>query len=222
MRFYLLYIGLLILLVNACKKDQFETFDRTKDSDYFNDSIGAYNVYSVEEIVFDDFTNSSDTFHYQLKEVNASSFTDNLNRNAVKVDRYKRLSDTSIWQYVNSWYAVKASDMVERIEENKRIVKLSFPVTIDAVWNSNAYNMENAITVFYGLINQRYNLDSFRFRNALSVESSNINNEVSERSFREVYARGIGLVYKFHVSIEKSDKVLRGFKIKYKYLRHGR
>lgn len=220
MRNQLVYIGLLFFVWSSCKKDQFETFDRTKDSDYFIDSIGAYSIFKVSEIIFDDFANKSDTLEYQIKEHNESHFTDNLGRKAIRIDRYKRLSDTSAWKYLNTWYAVKASDMVERVEDNKRLVKLSFPVTTDAVWNSNAYNMDVAVNVFYGLINQRYTLDTFRFRNALSVESTNVKDSFKERSFREVYAKGIGLVYKNHVSIVKNASVLRGFKLNYQLLRH--
>lgn len=182
--------------------------------------MGITNVYKVNEIVFDDFTNTSDTFNYQILEKNDTFFKDNLGRRAIKIDRYKRLSDTSLWKYLNSWYAVKASDMVERIEDNKRLVKLSFPVTEEAVWNSNAFNMDNANTVFYGFINQKYNLDTFRFKSALSVESTNINNENRERSFREIYVRGIGLVFKNQVMIDKFGTQIRGFKIKYQLIRH--
>ncbi|MCC6817891.1 MAG: hypothetical protein IT245_03240 [Bacteroidia bacterium] len=220
MKLGLSYLLILVYLITGCKKDQFESYDRTIDSDYFNDSIGASTIYKVEEIIYDDFTNSSDTFEYQLKELNHSVFRDNMNRDAIKIDRYTRISDSSKWKYINSWYAVKSNNMVERIEDNKRFIKLSFPVTIDAVWNSNAYNLDNAVNVFYGIINQRYTLDTFKFKNALSVESSNINNIFRERSFREVYVRGIGLVYKNHISIEKNGTVYRGFKINYRLIKH--
>jgi len=214
------YIILILTLVYGCKKDQFETYDRTKDSDFFVDQAGVSNIYKVNEIIFDDFTNSSDTTDYQLLEKNDTYFIDNLGRRAIKIDRYKRLSDTSVWKYLNSWYAVKASDMVERIEDNKRFVKISFPITEDAVWNSNAYNMDNANTVFYGFIDQRYNLDTFKFKSALSVESANINNPSRERSFREIYVRGIGLVFKNQVNIDKVNNQFRGYKIRYQLIKH--
>lgn len=213
-------IIIVVLLLAGCKKDQFETYDRTKDSDFFSDNIGMSNTYKVNEIIFDDFTNTSDTFNYQLLEKNESYFTDNLGRKAIRIDRFKRLSDTSKWQYINTWYAVKATDMVERIEDNKRIVKISFPITEDAVWNSNAYNMDNANTVFYGFIDQKYTMDTFNFKSALSVESTNVNNSSRERSFREIYARGIGLVFKNQVNIDKVNSQLRGYKIRFQLIKH--
>lgn len=153
-------------------------------------------------------------------EFNESVFKDNLNRDAIRIDRYRRQSDTSNWQYINTWYSVLDNTMAERIENNKRIIKLSFPVSIDAVWNLNAYNSDNAVNVFYGLINQQFNLDTFKFKNAVSVVSANINDNFKERSFREVYVKQIGLVFKNHVSIEKNGSQWRGFKINYRLLKH--
>lgn len=222
MSFYRTYIVLLgLLLWGACRKDTYETYTRNSDEAYYNDSIGTYSIFEVNEIIFDDFSNSSDTFSYQLLEQNESVFTDNLGRKATKIDRYKRVSDTSLWNYQNSCYSVSDRNMVERVEDNKRFIKLSFPVTVDAVWNSNAYNLDNAINVFYGIIDKPYNQDTFKFKKALSVESTSINNNFRERSFKEIYAQGIGLVYKNQVAIERNGSLWRGYKIRYKLIRHA-
>lgn len=222
MSFYRTYIVLLgILLLGACKKDAYESYTRNADEAYYNDSIGAYSIFEVNEIIFDDFSNSSDTFIYQVMEHNESYFYDNLGRKALKIDRYKRISDTSLWRYQNSCYSVNDRNMIERIEDNKRFIKLSFPITVDAVWNSNAYNLDNAINVFYGLIDKPYNQDTFRFKKAISVESTNINNNFRERSFKEVYAHNVGLVFKNQVAIERNGSQWRGYKIRYKLIKHA-
>ncbi len=214
----------MVFVLASCRKDEYETYVRNSEKSYYNDTLGSFSIFKVNEITFDDFTNSSDTSEYQLMEYNDTFFTDNLGRKALKVDRYRRLSDTSLWTYINSWYSVADNNMVERVEDNKRMIKLSFPITIDAVWNSNAYNLDNAVNVYYGLINKPYTLDAFKFKKALSVESTNVINSKFERSFKEIYAAGIGLVYKNHISLEKSNNgdLIRGFKINYRLLRHAR
>lgn len=221
MRLFSIYIVFSLVLISACKKDVYETYVRNTDETYYNDSIGSLSVFAVNEVIFDDFSNSSDTFDYQIMEVNESEFRDNLGRTALKIDRYKRISDTSLWQYQNSFYSVSDKNMVERIEDNKRYIKLSFPITTDAVWNSNAYNIDNAINVFYGLIDKPYNLDTFKFKKAISVESTTINNNFRERSFKEIYAQGIGMVFKNQVAIERNGSQWRGYKIRYKLIKHA-
>jgi len=210
------------MIMSACKKDTYEQYTRNTDVAYYNDSVGSLSVFAVSEIVFDDFSNSSDTFRYQIMEVNESEFNDNLGRKAIKIDRYKRQTDTSLWQYLNSCYSVSEFNMVERVEDNKRFIKLSFPVSSDAVWNSNAHNLDNAINVFYGTIGKPYTLDTFKFKKTISVESTIINNSFRERSFKEIYALGLGLVFKNQVAIERNGSQWRGYKINYKLLRHAK
>lgn len=174
-------------------------------------------TYSVKEIIFDDFTNSVDTFYYELKEVYDSKFLDNLNRESIKIDRYKRNNSNELWKYQNTWYSTNDNSKAERVENNKRYVKLSFPISIDAVWNLNSLNIDNAINVYYGFIHRKFQLDAFKFDSAVSVESPSINNTYSERKYREIYAKNIGLVYKNQISIEKDGaSTKRGFIIEYR------
>jgi hypothetical protein len=205
-----------------CRKDEYETFRQTVGKEYFNSKIGHFSIYLVNEIIYDDFTNTSDTFNYQLREMNESVFKDNLNREAFRIDRHMRMSDTSAWIYVNTWYAALDTKMMERVEENKRLIKLSFPISNDAVWNANSLNTDNANNVFYGLMHQKYKLDAFSFDSVVSVKSTPRINSTSERIFEEVYAKHIGLVYKYHVHVDKAaGPVIRGFKIRYKLYKHG-
>jgi hypothetical protein len=210
-----------IFLLCTCKKDEYDTFYKPIDKQYFNTRIGAYVIYNVNEIVFDDFNNTSDTLNYQLRELNESVFTDNLNREAIRIDRHVRNSDSTPWKYVNTWYAVSDPRMVERVEENKRLVKLSFPITNDAVWNENALNTDNANNVFYGMMHETYKLDAFSFDSVISVRGTPRFTSTSERFFEEIYAKNIGLVYKYHVQVDNIGVVRRGFKIKYKLSAHG-
>jgi hypothetical protein len=182
---------------------------------------GISNIYQVNEIIFNDFTNTSDTFNYQLREFNESVFTDNLGRRAMRIDRHTRKSDTSDWKYLNTWYAVVNPEMVERVEDNKRLIKLSFPISNDAVWNANSLNTDNPNNVFYGLMHQSYKLDTFSFDSAVSVRSTPRLNSSTERAFEEVYAKNIGLVYKNHVQVDRSGSVRRGFKLKYRLIKYG-
>ncbi len=217
----LLFFISCVLLLCTCRKDEYETAYKPIDKEYYNTQTGHYSIYLVNEIVYDDFTQKSDTFNYQLREQNESIFKDNLGREAMRIDRHVRASDTSPWVYKNTWYAVSDKAMVERVEENKRLIKLSFPISNEAVWNANTLNTDNANNVFYGLIHERYKIDAFSFDSVISVKGTPKFNSTSERFFEEVYAKHLGLVYRNQVQVDKAGQVMRGFKIRYRLYKHG-
>ncbi len=214
-----LYILLLLSVLSGCKKDEYETVNRSYGKGYINSSIGSYNIYAVEEIVYNDFFNTVDTLRYQLKEVNESIFTDNLNRPSVRVERYK-LNSKGKWEILNVWYSTEDNYVAERVEDNKRVIKLSFPLAEDAVWDINLYNSDNSMNVFYDLINQKYTMDTFSFDSAVAVKSETVNTTLRQRQYYEVYAKNTGLVFKNNVSIDKNGTLLRGYKIKQQLIKH--
>ncbi len=214
-----LYIILLFALFIGCKKDEYETINRSYGKGYLYSKIGSYNIYKVEEIIYDDFFNTIDTSRYQLKEVNESVFTDNLNRNSIRIERYK-LNNKGKWEILNVWYASEDNLSAERVEDNKRITKLSFPFTDDAVWNVNTNNSDNPINVYYGFINQTYNMDTFQFDSAISVKNDAISTNVRQRQYYEVYVKNIGLVFKNNINIDRNANLLRGYKIKQQLIKH--
>jgi hypothetical protein len=204
----------------SCKKDEYELDYESKDIAYFGSHIGSYYIYEVKEIVYDDFQNSIDTFNYQIKEYNESEFYDNLNRKATRIERFRRNNDTSIWQYLNTWYSVASRTMVERVENNIRFVKLSFPVSVDAVWNANSFNMDVDNNVYYGLMHQTYRLNNQHYDSAISVEGNTIKTIFRERAFKEIYAKNIGLVYKNFVHIDKAGLLQKGVRLSYELLHY--
>lgn len=204
----------------ACKKDKFESVNTSNDKKYFSLKIGSYSEFSVQDILYDDFNNSIDTFNYQIKEVNESSFKDNLDRNAIRVDRYTRNNDTINWDYLNTWYAAIDAHSVERVENNSRKIIISFPISYDAVWNSNEFNMDYVNNVFYTSFHKPYTINNTRYDSSISIESVVISNSVKERVYKEVYVKNIGLVYKNIVFIDKIGTLQRGRRLNFKLLRH--
>src|SRR5256885_175381 len=81
-----------VVFFTGCKKDKPATDD--PGYSYFPDDIGHYCIYQVDSTVYDDFHNDTFYYSYQIKEVIESYFIDNQNRNAMRVERYKRANDT--------------------------------------------------------------------------------------------------------------------------------
>ena len=190
------------------------------DKNYISSKIGSYSDYAVQEIIYDDFKNTIDTFNYQIKEVNESTFKDNLGRNSIRIDRYKRNHDSINWDYLNTWYTSVDAHSIERIENNIRKIIISFPITNDAVWNSNEFNMEYVNNVFYTSLHKPYTLNSTKHDSSITIESVLVSNSVKERAYKEVYIKNIGLVYKNIVFIDKIGNLQRGRRLNFKLIRH--
>ena len=219
MRLNLVYI-ILLFFNFSCKKDVIDTEFKSLDKNYINSSIGAFIEYNVQEIIYDDFKNTIDTQRYQLKEVNESIFTDNLGRKSLRIDRYTRLNDTIDWSYLNTWYNSFDVQSIQRVENNVRKTVLSFPVTFDAVWNSNVSNMDYVNNVFYTSIHKPYTTNNIKFDSTLSIESVTTINSFKERAYKEIYAKNVGLVYKNLVFIDKIGLLQRGKRMVYKLVKH--
>jgi len=129
----------IVLLFAACKKDKaVETVDIGYN--YFPTEVGRYVVYQVDSISYDDFFTpvKIDTAHFQLKEVIESVFTDNEGRASERIERYVRYADTLPWSLRDVWYQTRSTTKAEKVEENVRFIKLTFPTQNNQKWNGNA------------------------------------------------------------------------------------
>ncbi len=204
----------------ACRKDEFESINTSSDKNYISVKTGSFSEYLVQEIIYDDFKNSIDTFVYQIKELNESVFKDNLGRNSIRVDRYIKKEDTTNWFYLNTWYTAIDVHSIERVENNSRKTVISFPISYDAVWNSNEFNMDYVNNVFYTSFHKPYTINNKKYDSSISIESVVISNSIKERAYKEVYVKNIGLVYKNKVFIDKIGSLQRGRRLNYKLLKH--
>ena len=72
---------------------------------YFPADIGVWVVYDVDSIVYNDFTDSVETYNYQIKEIVESAFIDGEGRETRRLERYIRLTDTLPWSINDVWFA---------------------------------------------------------------------------------------------------------------------
>lgn len=209
---------LVLMLVISCKKE------KTLKSvymgyEYFPFDTAIYSIYQVVEITWDDFYQPSkiDTQIYQIKELNESFFYDLENRKTIRIERYKRLSDTNSWVLKDVWTANLLNTQAERNEENIRYVKLLFPFDIYTSWNGNAFNNLGDNQYEYKNIYQPYNLNNLTIDSTITVIQQDELSLINRNYAEEVYARNIGLIYRKHIEIETNPDgtVISGFDITY-------
>lgn len=170
--------------------------------DYFPVEIGTYVVYDVHQIIYD--LNSSDE-RFQIKEVIESEFEDNLGRPSLRIERYKRDSAGDDWKIKDIWYATRTNSQAEKIEENERYVKMVFPVRDYQEWDGNVYNTQSEWLYYYDSIGNSRSINGLSFNETVKVVQRENFNLIEEEFAYEIYAKGVGLIYKELIDVDYSD-----------------
>ncbi|MCX7696598.1 MAG: hypothetical protein N2Z72_02760 [Bacteroidales bacterium] len=195
-------IFLFSTLFFSCSKQSDDKVD--VGYDFYPYRVGSWVIYEVDSIFYDDFTGISDTFHFLLKEVFESEFIDEEGRRNLRLERYVKWNDSSDWVLRDVWYVHKNSMHVEKIEENIRFIRLIFPVRENESWDGNAMNSMNEQKYYYKNVDKFYAIDSvLSFDSTVVVVQNKIQNLLEEKDQFEVYARGVGLIYKNYKDVGK-------------------
>jgi hypothetical protein len=199
---------LVVMVLAACKKDN-STDKIDLGYNYFPTTVGSYIVYDVDSTFYNDFYNPTKVTNYkfQLKEKYESVFTDNQNRPTLRIERYVKPFDSIIpyadrpWQLRNVWMANKTISAAEKVEDNIRFVKLSFPVNVTQSWNGNAQNILAEQTYSYSFFDKARSIGNASFDSVLRVKQCD-ELYITEKHYQvEFYARNIGLIYKEWIDV---------------------
>jgi len=100
------------------------------------------------------------------------------------------------------WQVVKTDLQVEKVEEDVRMIKLIFPVVDEKEWNINALNNVGARTVAYKDVHLPYETETLSFDSTVTVENTDPQNLINEYRDTEIFAKGLGMIYKRFVNVE--------------------
>ncbi|HEY8396995.1 MAG TPA: hypothetical protein VIK80_03575 [Flavihumibacter sp.] len=214
----LLIAGIAILA--SCGKETKEP-DFLEPVEYMALEPGKTLIYQLDSIVKRDFDDVNfDTLSYQAKDVVDSEITDNLGRKSWRVYRYLRpleSTDESAWQPDMTYMITPLRTGVEVIEHNLRFQKLAFPVSLNTVWRGNSHinttpggplDYLDAWQYSYTDIGGSFSPFDTPYDNTITIlqadEALGVMDEKPEspdldayRTYAvEVYAKGIGLIYK--------------------------
>lgn len=179
----------------SCKKEKQEPADLGLD--YYPVAAGTWVQYSVMEVNHDEAVSIHDTTYYELKEVIESTFIDNQGRPSVRIERYKRDAVTDNWQISDIWYATQTNAGLEKVEEDVRFLRMSYPVRKDREWNGNVYNQQAAWDYFYEDVDVVRSYSGLSFDKTSKINQRFNHNLVEFEHAYEVYAKNIGLVRKY-------------------------
>ena len=194
-----------IILIVSCKKDDPVKVDLGYG--YFPVEVGSWIIYDVDSTVWNDFEVPSivTNYQYQIREVIESVFVDAEGREVLRLERYKRNGETDSWVIKDVWTVNRTVTTAEKVEENERFIKLTFPVRLAIIWDGNAANSQDEWDYQYTEVDAARTIGGIMFDSTLTVAQQDFNTWVTYDFFEEYYARNVGMVYKKGVHWEKGD-----------------
>ncbi len=175
--------------------------DFSLDIDYFGLKKGNFIEYDVVHIVHDDEVDIHDTLNFKFKTLVGDTFTDNQGRKASKFIRFTWNDVNDTWKIKDVWSAIIDGKNAELVEENQRIVKLSFPIKLSTPWNPSVLSSTNPESYVYSSIHSPININSFHFDSTLTVLQNNYYTLVDYKLQTETYARKIGMISKYYKNL---------------------
>jgi hypothetical protein len=223
---------LLLVCFGACKK-QVEEVNLTTISEYSPLAVGKYITYNLDSLVFTNFGTQEAHRLYQVKYVVTDSLLDNIGRKAFRVVRFIRSSAANPFLPDNTFMALNTGNSFEFVENNYRYIKLVQPIEDDYTWKGNSYidaTSSNALNYLegwdytYEKVAQQPSapLDTLNLgKNTITVNQIdysfglpvNLTTTYATRDFsKEVYAKGIGLVYRKFIHYVYQGNVSTGIR----------
>ena len=205
----LLHLSFLIFLLTigvSCKKDDTTPNSVSNFETYFDLTPGRYIVYDVFEVFHDETALiKHDTSVYQLKTLVGDTIIDNQGRIARKYIRSKRNSSSESWVITDVWTTIIEGNRAELVEENERIIKMMFPISLSTKWNANVFNAGNSLDCFYSNIHKPMQLNGLQFDSTSTIDQENERNLIEYRRKYETYANHVGMVLKFYKDLKISN-----------------
>ncbi|MCB0761286.1 MAG: hypothetical protein KDC12_07145 [Flavobacteriales bacterium] len=195
-----------IVALAGCKKEK-DGLPIDLGYDYFPNKVGTYIEYEVDSIHYG-ITN--DTLHFMLREELVNEFVDLQGHLAIRLHRYKKFDPSDDWTLTDVWVQKRTSTSGERVEENVRFVRMVFPIDTEPEWDGNGYNTYTPWMYHYEGYNTAKNINGFSFSSTVTVDQRYNINLLDQEIASEIYAKGVGLVYKKFMDLTYQNLILEG------------
>ena len=198
----ILFLSLLLLL--SCKKNVEVIALNNHLDDYKYSGIynGRYIEYDVIHILHDDEVDIHDTLKFRIKTLIGDTFTDNQGRISNKYLRYTWDDMFDNWKIKDVWSIIVNGKNAEIVDENQRLIYLTFPIQLNFSWNPSVYTVGSNESYFFKKIHIPTKLGNFQFDSTVTVIQNNYYTLVDYKKQYEIYAKNIGLISKFYKNLK--------------------
>lgn len=231
---YVLGFLAICFLMASCVDDTAEELPSDPGYAYFPIQTGTFVIYKADSIQHDqplaNVPGIHDTIHYFIKELIDSVFTDAADEQSQRVLRFKRNLETDPWVLSDSWYMKRTSSNAQRIEENRRYVKLGFPISSFSNWNGNALNDLDEWRYEYDSLYMERTIGDLGFPKTITVNERNYLTEVNDEFAYEIYAENVGLIFRHYkvlftrpsyLNNRVAQNIISGYEYKWTILDYG-
>jgi hypothetical protein len=218
----LIVVFLTLVVLVACKKES-EELQLPTISDYAPLQAGKYITYSLDSFIFVASGTQVAHRYYDVKYSTTDSITDNLGRKAFRIVRSIKTLPNGNFVPDNTFFAVNAGNGLEFTENNLRFLKLVQPIKEGGNWKGNsAIDASSAGSNFQYLFDWDYTYANVGSASPVTIPNTTLSNTItvnqhdvsfnlpvvlpggggvptniaSKDSAVEIYAKGIGMVYK--------------------------
>ena len=207
-----LYFVLLIIII-SCKPIVYE--ETNFFYNYYPLQINQVKEFFVTNIVHNSF--GKDTTTYFLKEI-ITDYNINMEGDTVyRVERYWKVDSSLSYEIKDVWTSKKNLSAGYLNEENITYTKLIFPLSLNIYWNGNAFNNLGYQEYSIESLNIPFQLNNVIFDSSLTVIQNYKSNLLEFENSKEIYATGIGLIYKEDVQVEINSGNLSDITQGYEY-----
>lgn len=184
-------------------------------ADYYPLQVGTSKLYRLDSTVLAPFGTALVVRSYQAKDSMESTFSDNQGRLSYRIFRFIRdLNGTQPWRFAATYVATPTQNSVEYVDNNLRFIKLVAPIRNNYTFKGNAFILEDQGSPLgylydwdyeYQNVGLPFQIGNRTFENTITVfqkdETSpegpfNPANYQQRNLGLEVYAKGVGLIYK--------------------------
>ncbi len=213
---FILFAALMTIAYVSCKKADEVPAPIGPTSDYFPLERGKYVIYNVDSTRWDDTFCVKVTRAYQVMYTVADTFTDNQGRLSYRINTRIRRKPTDTWKVQDVFYVTNTGATLEMVYDNLRFIKLTFPVREGNTWKGNSLipTEDPKFSYFfdwdyrYDQVDVPYSTGEVEYKDAViinhvdrAVNSPEVfpNDPASRTYSQEVYAKGVGMIYREYI-----------------------
>jgi hypothetical protein len=193
-------------LVMSCKKS---TEDYTsRGPEYFPMRIGAERLYSYDSVHYSRLLNNTRLYSYRIKELVKDTFTDQSGNLAYRLEQFISRDSGKSYQFYDLISVSITPYGVQRVEENRRNMVLSFPIRNLKVWYPYSFWNDSFATYIryqYSAVDKPFNNGFIQNNEAVYVKQQYDSTFIFVKEAREVYGKFQGLLYRKKRNIDLQD-----------------
>ena len=209
-------IGLLTF-ISACSESTFEEETEAEGYEYYPIALGSEWIYQVDSVVYQSGGAEILTSTSFVKEEITALFEEG--DQSYVLTRSSRKSEDSPWLVSDVYTIERDEDRAYRTENNRRFIKLTFPIRDGKTWDGNIYFdafetvdvFGNQFPVYEGweyemsVEEQPVDVAGQSYSDVITVNHVDRDDKLSWSKSYEQYAKDIGLIYRAHLYLDTNQ-----------------